>query len=133
MESQEVHDVSDRTRYVFKKHPFVSLLDDLMGKFSKVPDNVSHVEDICSYIHYKIESISDFEIHRELEKMCNNDLNLKPEYASLDKLNLVKYMFYIEFDNHEWTKIILSRVYNDLLWLGDAQVQIDNDLIHHVT
>ena len=42
-------------------------------------------------------------------------------------------MFYIEFDNHEWTRIISSRVHDDFLWLGDAQVLIDNDLIHQVT
>ena len=133
MASQEVHDISDKTKYLFKKHPFVSLLNNLIGAFSKVPDNVLNVEDMCSCIHYKIESIGDFEIHRELEKMCNNDLTLKPEYASLDGLNLVKYMFYTEFDNHEWTRIILSRVHDDLLWLEDAQVLIDNDLIHYVT
>ena len=77
MESQEVHDVSDRTRYVFKKNPFVSLLDDPIGAFSKVSDNVLHVEDIHSYIHCKIRSIGDSKIHRELEKMCNNDLTAK--------------------------------------------------------
>ena len=108
MKSQEVHDVSDRTRYIFKKHPFVSLLNDLIGAFIKVSDNVLHVEDIHSYIHCKIRSIGDSKIHRELEKMCNNDLTLKLEYASSDGLNLVKYM-YIEFYYHEWTRIILSR------------------------
>ena len=42
-------------------------------------------------------------------------------------------MFYTEFDNHEWTRIILSRVHDDLLWLGDSQIVIDDDLIHKVT
>ena len=64
--------------------------------------------------------------------MCNNDLTLKPKYTSLERLKIVKYMFYIEFYNHEWTRITLSRVCNDLLWLGDAQILIDNDLIQCV-
>ena len=42
-------------------------------------------------------------------------------------------MFYIEFENHEWTRIIMSRIHDDLLWLVDLQVCISNDLIHRVT
>ena len=42
-------------------------------------------------------------------------------------------MFYREFDNHKWMGIILNSVDDDLLWLGDAQLLIDNDLIHRVT
>ena len=43
-------------------------------------------------------------------------------------------MFYTNFENHEWTGIILSRVHGDLLWLGDSLIcTIDNDLIHKVT
>ena len=101
MASQEVYDISDKNRYTFKKHPFVSFLDDLIGAFSKVLENVLHVEDIHSYIHCKIERIGAIEIHKEVEKMCNNDLSLKPKYANLEELNLIKYMFYIEFNNHE--------------------------------
>ena len=120
MDSQEVYDVSDKTRYTFKKHPFVSFLDDSIGAFSKVLENVLHVEDIHSYIHWKIKSIRDVEIHKEIEKMCNKDLTLKPKYMRLNELNLVKYMFYTKLNNHEWTRIILSRVHDDQLWLGDA-------------
>ena len=77
-------DISDRPRYTFKKHPFFSLLDDPIGAFLQVLKNVLHVEDIRSYIHCKIESIGDTEIHKELEKMCNNDLSRKPENAYLE-------------------------------------------------
>ena len=42
-------------------------------------------------------------------------------------------MFYMNFNNNEWTRIILSRVHDDFLWLGDSIICIDNDLIHKVT
>ena len=132
MAREEGFHVSNRPRHNFKKYPFVSLLDDLIGEFLQVPKNVLHVEDRKSYIHYKIESIGYTKIHKELEKMCNNDLSLKLEYAYLEQLNLVKHMFYMNFDNHEWTRIILSRVHGDLLLLGDSIICIDNDLIHKV-
>ena len=87
METQEVFDIYNRPRYTFKK--LVSLLDPV-GAFLQVLKNVLHVEDIRSYIHCKIESIGDAKIHKELEKICNNDLSLKLEYANLEPLNLVK-------------------------------------------
>ena len=99
----------------------------------QVPKNILHVEDIRSYIHCKIESIGYTEIHKELERIYNNDLSLKPKYAYLEQLNLVKHMFYMDFDNYEWTRIMLRRVGDDLLWLGDSLICIDNDLIHMVT
>ena len=73
METQEVFDISDRPRYNFKKHPFISLLDDPIGTFLQVLENFLHVKDIRSYIYCKIESIGDTKIHKELERMCNND------------------------------------------------------------
>ena len=42
-------------------------------------------------------------------------------------------MSYTEFNNNDQTQIILSRVHDDLLWIGDAHIVIDNDLIHKVT
>ena len=101
-------------RGMSSRNTFVSLLDDPLGAFSQVLKNVLHVEDIKSYIHCKIEIIGDDEIHRDLDDMCNDDLSLKSKFMHLEKLNLVKYILYIEFDNHEWTQIILSRVHDDI-------------------
>ena len=59
MARQEVYNVSNRPRYNFKKHSFVSFLEDPIGAFSQVLENVLHFKDIRRYIHYKIESIGD--------------------------------------------------------------------------
>ena len=83
-----------------------------------------HVEDIRGYIYCKIESLGDSDIHKDLEKLCKNDLSLNPEFMHLERLNLVRLMFYMDFDNEEWTRIILSRVHDDLLWLGDSMVTL---------
>lgn len=84
MVGQLVCDVSDRPRYKFKKHLFVSLIDDLLGVFSQIPQNVLHVEDIKRYIHYKFGIIGDEYIHNNLGFMCNSDLTLKSKYACLN-------------------------------------------------
>lgn len=41
----------------FKKHPFKSLLDDLLGEFLSVYLGVLHIEDIREYIHCDIEDL----------------------------------------------------------------------------
>ena len=88
--------MSERLRYVLKKH-------DPFHAFSQIMENVLHVKDVRSYIYCKIESIGDENIHKDLGTICDNDLFLKFEYVFLYGLNLVKYMFYIEFDNHKQT------------------------------
>ena len=65
--------------------------------------------------------------------MCNGNLSLKPNYAYLNELNLINYILFIEFDNHEWSRIILRRVHKEMFWVGDIPIIIDNDLIHKVT
>ena len=45
----------------------------------------------------------------------------------------MKHMVYIDFDNEDWIRIILSRIHDDLLWLGESIVCIVNVLIHKVT
>ena len=94
--------MSNRPQYVFKKHPSISLLDDPLGVFPQASENVLHVEDIRSYIHCKIEIIGDEDIQKDLGTMCNCKLSLNFEYVHLSELNLVKYIFYTEFDNHDW-------------------------------
>ena len=69
MANQGVCSISDRPRYNFKSYPFISLVDDPVGAFSCIPDNILHVEDIRGYIHYKMESIGDANIHKDLEKI----------------------------------------------------------------
>ena len=69
MVKQVVYSVNYQPRYNFKRHPYVSLLDDPLGVFLQVLDNILHVKDIKGYIHCKIESIGDFDIHKDLEKI----------------------------------------------------------------
>lgn len=79
-----------------------------------------------------METIRDEDKHKNLGIMCNNDLSLKTEYVHLEEISLVKYMFYKKFDNHDQTRIILNRVHDEMLWIDDALVLIDDDLIHKV-
>ena len=75
MARQEVFSVNDRPKYNFKSYPYISLLDNPLGTFLQVPKKLFHVEDISGYIHCKIESTSNSNIHRDLEKIYRNDLD----------------------------------------------------------
>lgn len=132
MESQSVCDISERPRYNIKKHPFVYFIDDPLGKVSQILPNLLHIGDVRSYIHSKFKSVGDDNIHKDLGVMCNGYLSLKYKYAYMNELNLNKYMFYMEFDNHEWTRIILSQFIEEFFWVGDVPIVIINESIHKV-
>lgn len=45
----------------------------------------------------------------------------------------MNHMFCTDFDNHEWSRIILSCIHERMFWVGDVPVMIDNDMIHRLT
>lgn len=61
-----VSDVSERPRYKFKKHPYVSTKDDPTGAFSQLSHRILHVEDVFSFIYCKFDSLGDNDIHKDL-------------------------------------------------------------------
>lgn len=46
---------------------------------------------------------------------------------------MVKYTFYHEFYNEDWSKIILTRIHDEKFWIGDNVIDISAKLIHEVT
>ena len=58
---------------------------------------------------------------------------MKQGFQHLEELNIIRYMFYIEFDNHKWSRIILSRIHEGIFSIGDIPIMIDNDMIHKLT
>lgn len=102
MENPTIYDVSERPRYKFKKYHYVSMEYDPLEAFSKVSHNVLHVEDVRAYIYYKFQNIRNNEIHKDLDPVCNGDISLKKEFSYLNDLNIIKYMFHMEFENQKW-------------------------------
>lgn len=70
-------DIRKRPRCKFKKHPFVSLIYDLLGVFLQVLENVLHAKDVRSYTYFKFESIDDNDIYKDLDLVWNGYLSLK--------------------------------------------------------
>lgn len=42
-------------------------------------------------------------------------------------------MFYIDFDNHEWSGIILRIFHEGIFWVADIPIMIDNNMIQKLT
>lgn len=76
-----VYDVTKKKRYVFKKHPFKSTLDDLEGPFSHMPTGVMHVEDIRVYIYCKKELFGLDRLRVHMDTMLKLDKTFLDEYA----------------------------------------------------
>ena len=42
-------------------------------------------------------------------------------------------MLHTKFDNHEWSRIILRRIHEGIISLGDIPIMIENNMIHMLT
>lgn len=73
MDAPHLVDVTVRLHPEFKRHPFKSIETDPTGALCGVPYGVLHVEDIISYIHYKLEDFRIFAIFDQYRVMCNKD------------------------------------------------------------
>lgn len=55
---------------------------------------------------------------------------LKVGFEHLGQNEVVKYLFYYEFNNEEWTKIILNRIHDGKFQMGDNVIEILANLIY---
>lgn len=67
----------------FNKHPFKSLLDDVLGSFFSVCHGVLNTQDIRAYIHSSIEDIGSYEMSCIFTENLITDNQLKLEIAYL--------------------------------------------------
>ena len=70
---------------------------------------------------------------KEFDHIFNQGMSYKHKYEYWKDNDLVKFMFYFEFNNEGWTKIILSRIHDGKFWLGYNMIDISTNLIHEVT
>ena len=68
--------------------------------------------------------VLDNDIHKDLDLVCPGYLSLKQDFANLNELNIVNHMLYMDFDNHELSRIILSHIHNRMFWVGDMPIMI---------
>ena len=65
--------------------------------------------------------------------MYNDDLSLKQGNGHLKEKKIINNIIYTMFDNHEWTRIILRKIHENMFWVGDILVTIDSNLIQKLT
>lgn len=105
-----VVEFKDRTRPVFKKHPYKSMEDDLVGVFSFVLHGVLHVDDVRAYIHCEIEEIGlKYFLDLYTDKIMDDMRNPKPKFAQLKRKGFTQFMNFLALDE-EWVRYVLSRV-----------------------
>ena len=88
------------------------------------------MEDFKTYIHCKFETIGESNVMSVFYNVYKEEKIFKDGFEHLEKLKVVQYIFYHEYENEEWTRIILSRVHDNMFWIGDEPVKITSDLIH---
>lgn len=65
--------------------------------------------------------------------MMNLDKTFLDEFSHLDNNSIIEYAITYEFYESEWIKILLSRIHDDLFWIGEVPVRITTNLIHEMT
>lgn len=127
-----VVDISKRARLVFKRHPFKSIQDAPEGEFSSVSYDVLHNEDIRAYIHCDVEELGNANMLTLYNKHLANLRNLKSKHKILHDKGLVKFIYFLIFDEAKWVRYILTRVHDEFIWL-DRQHKITKKAIQAVT
>lgn len=125
--------MEDEARPKLKVNPRKNVSDDPSFALSKTPGNVLHSEGVSNYLRSKFEKIGDDHISMEFDNIYNQDMSYKKGFEHLKEKDIVKFLFYYEFDNEKWTRIMLSRIHDGKFWLGDNVIQFFANLIHEVT
>lgn len=114
-------------------HLLFSMLQiDPEGAFSQTPYGILHIEDIRAYIYCKYDILGIDDISTQMEYMTDNGV-MREEHKHINQLSIMKILDLCEFDEDEWFKILLSRVHDQFIWIGDKLVKICSDLIHEIT
>lgn len=61
------------------------------------------------------------------------DKTFHDEFMQLENHPIIEYATTYEFNEFEWIQILLSRIHDDLFWIGEVPVRITRDLIHEMT
>ena len=65
--------------------------------------------------------------------MINPDKTFTREFAHVENHPIIEYATAHEFYESKWIKILLSRIHDDLFWIGEVPVKIIAYLIHEMT
>ena len=111
-----------------KQPNFRAILDiaykqDPSGVLSTIPLQVLIIQDVRYYYTCKVGSIGDMEIRETYGKFYENGV-LKEEFKNFEKKGLTCALDFPNVFKIEWIKIVLSRIYNNYLWLENGQVKM---------
>lgn len=125
-------DIKDRPHPIFTQCPQIAKVDDSISAFSRVPDGVLYVEDVCAYIHYTLEDLGSIEIKTiNMTNLLDRIGLMKLEFQILKDQSFTDILEMSEFKD-EMIWYVLSRVHGEFIWL-DRPYKITKEDIHAIT
>lgn len=85
--------------------------------------------DLSSYVEFKIEDLGSLAIYAQLKYMCTKDRKIKLEQIRIYEKGFHNATFFLEEFEHEYIKIIFSRVHGGNMYL-DQTHSITKEAIH---
>lgn len=117
MDTPYLVDVTVRPHPEFKRHPFKSIETDPVRAPSGVPYGVLHVEDVRSYIHYKLEDLGIFAIFDQYRLLCDKNGVLKEQYRRVTDKGFHHALNSIDDFEDDHVRYVLSHVHDQIIWL----------------
>ena len=90
------------------------------------------IQDVISCYTCKVGSIGDMEIRETYGKLCENGA-LKDEFKIVERKGLTHALHFPNVFKTKWMKIVLSRIHDNFIWLGNGPVKITKKIVHRVT
>lgn len=110
-------DITEMTRSKFKRHPLKSMENDPAGALSSVSYGVLHVEDVRSYIHYKLEGLGMIAIFNQFWTLCDKQGVLKDPYRRVVDKGFHHVLNFLDEFEEDHIRYVLSRIHDQFMWL----------------
>ena len=111
--------------------PNISYKKDPSGAFSMIPPRVLMIQDVRYCYTCKVGSIGDMEITETYGKLCENGV-LKEEFKFLERKGLTCALDFPNIFKTKCTKIVLSRIHDNSIWMDNGPVKITKKIVHKV-
>lgn len=112
MDTPHLVDVTDRPHPEFKRHPFKFEAIDRIKALSGVPYDVSHVEDVRSFYHYKLEDLGIAVIFYHHKTLCDKNKVIKEQFKRVTEKGFHHALNFINDFDDELVRYVFGRIHD---------------------
>lgn len=119
---------------LFKLYPYVAIVRDKEGAFSRVPIDCFYIKDVREYILVELKEVNHLKFYDIWDNLTEaNMTTFKEKYKKIFAMGLNTWKDFPNFSyKEEWIKIILNPIHKDTMYLNKPY-KITRDVIRTLT